>query len=159
MDVGHCADPGCYSRAVRYSNATMRQMNALADLSSECHQSIKVKSNWYFDYSLLNQSLYFSFHSQYDCNYAPFELNGVTFSWWTHRNGVARYFWAGSNASVHTCQCGIDHNCTESYTTCNCDSAVPIPLTDAGKLTFYFVLCNRNILFYRCLPYACVLFN
>ena len=44
-DVGHCADPGCYSRAVRYRNATMRQMIALADLSSECHQTIQVKIN------------------------------------------------------------------------------------------------------------------
>ena len=42
MDVGHCADPGCYSRAVRY-NATAKQMNTLAHLSSECHQSIQVK--------------------------------------------------------------------------------------------------------------------
>ena len=41
-DVGNCADPGCYSRPIRY-NATMRQMNALADLSNECHQLIKVK--------------------------------------------------------------------------------------------------------------------
>ncbi len=43
MDVGHCADPGCYSRPVNY-DATMRQMKALADLSNECHQSIQVKS-------------------------------------------------------------------------------------------------------------------
>jgi hypothetical protein len=43
MDVGHCTDPGCYSRAVNYS-ATSRQMSALVELSSECHQSIKVSS-------------------------------------------------------------------------------------------------------------------
>jgi hypothetical protein len=41
MDVGNCAAEGCYSRAVNY-NATQRQMSALADLSVECHQSIKV---------------------------------------------------------------------------------------------------------------------
>lgn len=41
MDVGNCVDAGCYSRAVNY-NATKRQMSALADLSIECHQSIKV---------------------------------------------------------------------------------------------------------------------
>ena len=40
-DVGNCADPGCYSKAVNY-NSTMRQMTALVDLSNECHQSIRV---------------------------------------------------------------------------------------------------------------------
>ncbi len=41
VDVGHCADPGCYSRSVNYY-ATARQMTALAYLSNECHQSISV---------------------------------------------------------------------------------------------------------------------
>nr|CAH0103929.1 unnamed protein product [Daphnia galeata] len=40
-DVGHCLDPGCYSKSINY-NATIRQMTALAQLSSECHQSIQV---------------------------------------------------------------------------------------------------------------------
>ena len=57
-DVGHCADPGCYSRPIRY-NATMRQMNALTDLSTECHQFIQVKYIWYFDSFSLNWSLNF----------------------------------------------------------------------------------------------------
>jgi hypothetical protein len=42
-DVGNCADPGCYSKAINY-NATMRQIMALAELSNECHQSIRVSS-------------------------------------------------------------------------------------------------------------------
>ncbi len=41
-NVGNCADPGCYSKAVNY-NATMRQIVALVDLSTECHQSIRVR--------------------------------------------------------------------------------------------------------------------
>lgn len=41
MDVGHCLDPGCYSRTVNY-NASLRQMEALAAVSLECHQSITV---------------------------------------------------------------------------------------------------------------------
>ncbi len=49
LDVGHCAEPGCYSKVINY-RATIRQMAALAKLSSECHQSIKVtlalKSQW-----------------------------------------------------------------------------------------------------------------
>lgn len=43
-DVGHCADPGCYSKTITYPNATMRQMAALADSSTECHQSIRVNT-------------------------------------------------------------------------------------------------------------------
>jgi hypothetical protein len=44
MDVGHCADPGCYSRSINY-NATSRQMSALAELSAECHQSLTVSKS------------------------------------------------------------------------------------------------------------------
>ena len=40
-EVGNCDNPGCYSRNVSYS-ATLKQMKALAELSSECHQSIRV---------------------------------------------------------------------------------------------------------------------
>ncbi|XP_046457504.1 contactin-associated protein-like 2 [Daphnia pulex] len=40
IDVGYCTDPGCYSREIVYT-ATMRQMTTLAELSKECHQSIK----------------------------------------------------------------------------------------------------------------------
>lgn len=47
MDVGHCADPGCYSRVIKY-NATYGQMKALADLSARCQQSIKVGLGFFF---------------------------------------------------------------------------------------------------------------
>jgi hypothetical protein len=43
IDVGHCTDPGCYSRSINY-NASSKQMKSLAELSTECHQSIKVNS-------------------------------------------------------------------------------------------------------------------
>jgi hypothetical protein len=70
---------------------------------------------------------------QYDCTSAPFEVNGVAYSWWNDRTGNAKYSWSGSNGSVHVCQCGIDRNCVESFMPCNCDSGLPAPLTDAGK--------------------------
>lgn len=41
QEVGHCYDPGCYSRVVNY-NATIRQMNALVKLSQQCRQHIRV---------------------------------------------------------------------------------------------------------------------
>ena len=40
-NVGHCTNPGCYSRNITY-NATNRQIRALAELSQECHQLITV---------------------------------------------------------------------------------------------------------------------
>jgi hypothetical protein len=45
IDVGHCTDPGCYSRSINY-NASSKQIKSLAELSTECHQSIKV--NFFF---------------------------------------------------------------------------------------------------------------
>lgn len=48
-DVGHCLDPGCYSREIKY-NATLRQMAMLTELSNECHQSIQVHLNYKFIY-------------------------------------------------------------------------------------------------------------
>ncbi|XP_046459310.1 uncharacterized protein LOC124205831 [Daphnia pulex] len=117
INVGHCADPGCYSRSIKY-NASIGQIKALAELSFECHQSIK-----------------------YDCYYAPFELSGYAYSWWNDRDGNAQYFWAGDNTEgIHTCQCGIDGNCVDNYAKCNCDAAVYAQLFDDGVIT------NKNVL-------------
>lgn len=41
IDVGHCLDPGCYSRAINY-NASSKQIQALVSLSGSCSQSIRV---------------------------------------------------------------------------------------------------------------------
>lgn len=46
-DVGHCAEPGCYSKAINY-NSSIRQMAALAEISDGCHQSIKVLIHLYY---------------------------------------------------------------------------------------------------------------
>ncbi|XP_046645819.1 uncharacterized protein LOC124336165 [Daphnia pulicaria] len=117
LNVGHCADAGCYSRSINY-NSSMGQIKALMELSTECHQSIR-----------------------YDCNYAPFESNGVAYSWWNDREGNAQYFWAGSNTDgIHTCQCGIDGNCVDSAVKCNCDALAPLQLVDDGVIT------NKNVL-------------
>jgi hypothetical protein len=134
MDVGHCADPGCYSRAISYQ-ATKRQMLALSELSNECHQSIKVinfHSDFKTEYFLQITNCFIILTSQYNCTTAPFEMNGVAYAWWNDRNGDPQYFWSGSNSSVHICQCGIDHNCVESFMPCNCDSSLPAALSDSG---------------------------
>ncbi len=41
LNVGHCADAGCYSLSINY-NSSMGQIKALMELSTECHQSIRV---------------------------------------------------------------------------------------------------------------------
>ena len=109
MLADRCLDPGCYSRSVTY-NATMRQMVALTQLSQSCRQFFK-----------------------FDCISVPFEFNNVAFAWWNDRNGIQRYYWAGSNQNVHTCQCGIDQNCVLSDLNCNCDASTSAPLSDQGK--------------------------
>jgi hypothetical protein len=42
MEVDHCPDPGCYSRAINYNVTSIRQLAALAEMSAECRQSIQV---------------------------------------------------------------------------------------------------------------------
>ncbi|XP_046458942.1 uncharacterized protein LOC124205541 isoform X1 [Daphnia pulex] len=117
LNVSHCAEAGCYSRSINY-NSSIGQIKALIELSTECHQSIK-----------------------YDCNFAPFELNGVAYSWWNDREGNPQYFWAGGNTDrVHTCQCGIDANCVDPVAKCNCDSLAPLQLFDDGVIT------DKNVL-------------
>ena len=41
INVNGCPDPGCYSRNIQY-NATMRQIQAITQLSAQCRQSIRV---------------------------------------------------------------------------------------------------------------------
>ncbi len=45
VNVGHCADAGCYSRSINY-NSSIGQIKALMELSTECHQSIRVSFIW-----------------------------------------------------------------------------------------------------------------
>ncbi|XP_046459494.1 uncharacterized protein LOC124205942 [Daphnia pulex] len=117
VNVGHCTDPGCYSRSINY-NASMGQIRALVKLSAECHQSIK-----------------------YECYYAPFEFGNTVYAWWNDRNGNPQYFWAGNNMDgIHTCQCGISGNCADNSLKCNCDTAAPVQLVDDGVIT------DKNIL-------------
>ena len=52
-DVGRCAKRGCYSKKINYDVKSSRQIGALVELSSECHQSIKVRL-----VSLIDNSIY-----------------------------------------------------------------------------------------------------
>ncbi len=44
ISIPKCPDAGCYSRPIFYTNATIRQLRALTEISSECYQSIQVYS-------------------------------------------------------------------------------------------------------------------
>ncbi|XP_046635066.1 uncharacterized protein LOC124314087 [Daphnia pulicaria] len=115
IDTGHCFDPGCYSRQIKY-NATLRQITMLAEVSNECQQSIEV-----------------------DCFDAAFEFNGIAYAWWNDRNGDPRYFWSGKNNNLtshyHTCQCGLEKSCLDKSLSCNCDSDLAMELSDIGVIT------------------------
>jgi hypothetical protein len=53
MEVDHCPDPGCYSRAINYNVTSIRQLAALAEMSAECRQSIKVSNfNQRYDFKI-----------------------------------------------------------------------------------------------------------
>lgn len=108
--VGHCFDPGCYSRQVNY-NATVRQMRALIELSQTCDQFIR-----------------------YDCYSAVLEFDDIEYSWWNDRNGEPHYYWTGSDDTIHTCSCGIQGNCADPNLLCNCDSVAPAALFDEGYI-------------------------
>jgi len=42
IGVGNCNLPGCYNRPIRYTGVSVKQMVALAAVSSECQQEIRV---------------------------------------------------------------------------------------------------------------------
>ena len=136
-DVGRCAKRGCYSKKINYDVKSSRQIDALIELSVECHQSIKVYNKVYVirkRIKVLLTEISLKYWKQYDCVNAPLNINGVAFSWWNDRNGVARYFWSGSNSSIQQpiCQCGIEQNCVDDFLPCNCDSVLPAQLSDIG---------------------------
>jgi hypothetical protein len=97
-------------------------MVALTQLSQSCRQ-------------------YFKF----DCFSVPFQFNSVAQAWWNDRNGVSQYYWAGSSTSVHTCQCGIDGNCTPANVKCNCDALSAAQLSDKGTLPQLMMNCIEMI--------------
>ncbi|XP_046460368.1 uncharacterized protein LOC124207112 isoform X2 [Daphnia pulex] len=117
ISIPKCPEAGCYSRPIVYTNATIRQLRALAEISSECYQSIQV-----------------------NCVGAPFTLNNVDYAWWNDINGEKRNFWSGADATAHTCQCGIDGNCIRADLKCNCDANVAVSLSDNGEITLKEIL-------------------
>ncbi|CAG0888668.1 unnamed protein product [Darwinula stevensoni] len=111
MEVGHCPDPGCYGRRIAY-HASMKQMQALIDRSESCKQQIR-----------------------YDCFSAALTTSGTNYAWWMDRRGDPQYYWEGSHAGEHTCNCGLTDNCEHSTQACNCDADAPKWESDSGTIT------------------------
>ncbi|XP_046461360.1 uncharacterized protein LOC124207781 isoform X2 [Daphnia pulex] len=126
IEIPKCTDPGCYSRSILYQNTTAKQAKALAEFSAECHQTIQV-----------------------NCLGGPFTVEGIDYAWWNDVDGEIQTFWSGSDATVHTCQCGIDDYCVRPDLECNCDANVAVPLSDNGKITLKNVLPVTKLNFGR----------
>ena len=114
--------------------------------------------------SLIELSEFCEQSFQYDCTYSPFQNEGIDFAYWEDRHGLQNNYYtglmhlsvnqlitsfAGSNYGNHVCDCFYDsEGCIESETLmnrCNCDSTLPIPLTDTGTKKDVFCL-QTNIL-------------
>ncbi|XP_057373212.1 uncharacterized protein LOC130694063 [Daphnia carinata] len=78
MDIGHCTEPGCYSRSIKYY-ASDRQIQALIQLSTFCAQNI----------------LYY-------CKKSPFNYMGIAYAWWYDKGGTRHEFtnWLGTCDSL-----------------------------------------------------------
>ncbi|CAG0891274.1 unnamed protein product [Darwinula stevensoni] len=110
-EISNCAAPGCSARRVSY-DASLKQMMALMNQSHSCHQGIK-----------------------YDCSSAALSTGDVHYAWWMDRHGQPQYYWHGSNATKHTCKCGLSGDCVDLNLPCNCDSEAPQWESDSGEIT------------------------
>jgi len=121
-NVEHCADPGCYSRNLKYVSGDdghlieTSQLQALVELSSNCEQTF-----------------------YYECTLAPLRNQDVDYAYWIGLDGKTNTYFTGSDSSVHSCDCYYTEEGCEAHdvldTACNCDANVPAPLVDTGILT------------------------
>ena len=115
IEVGHCTDPGCYSRQITY-DAPIEQIHSLIELSNTCNQQIK-----------------------YDCFLSPLQIEGIDFGFWRDKNGDDQIYWTDSHFGEHVCSCHYsEEGCFDQETlgnTCNCDSNKPSELSDVGIIT------------------------
>ena len=121
-NVEHCADPGCYSRNLKYVSGDdghfieTSQLQALVELSSNCEQTF-----------------------YYECTLAPLRNQDVDYAYWIGLDGKTNTYFTGSDSSVHSCDCYYTEEGCEAHdvldTACNCDANVPTPLVDTGILT------------------------
>ncbi|CAG0893240.1 unnamed protein product [Darwinula stevensoni] len=55
-------------------------------------------------------------------------------AWWKDRHGNPQYYWDGSNAGRHVCNCGLSKKCIHRSSSCNCDAEAPQWESDTGTI-------------------------
>ena len=108
--VKGCNPPGCYSRDIHYTGASLSQLASLTRVSSHCEQFIK-----------------------YKCYHSLLLLNG--YAWWVSRDSSKMTYWGGASPSSGKCACGMTSSCADSSDRCNCDKNDFVWREDSGLLT------------------------
>ncbi|CAG0899087.1 unnamed protein product [Darwinula stevensoni] len=72
---------------------------------------------------------------QYDCFSSALKIGNIHYAWWVDRHGEPQYYWDGSKAGQHICNCGLSGNCTDTNFPCNCDAKPPHWESDSGAIT------------------------
>ncbi|XP_022086669.1 macrophage mannose receptor 1-like isoform X2 [Acanthaster planci] len=85
-----------YIRSLSYRPVSVSQASAVADISGECYQHIKI-----------------------EC-YGMSMNSGYHTAWYTRDGSMATY-WGGAPSSTSLCACGYQGNCDGGYSRCNCE--------------------------------------
>ena len=109
--VNGCDDPGCYSRDIHYTGASLPQLASLTRVSSQCEQFIK-----------------------YECYNSGFWFNNP-YGWWVSRDSAKMTYWGGASPGSGKCACGMTNSCADSSKVCNCDKNDYVWREDSGLLT------------------------
>ena len=108
--VQGCNLPGCYSRDIHYTGASLSQLASLTKVSSHCEQFIK-----------------------YECYDSILFLNGN--GWWVSRDSTKMTYWGGASPGSGKCACGMTNSCADPSLACNCDMNDDVWREDSGLLT------------------------
>ena len=108
--VNGCDPPGCYSRDIHYTGASLSQLASLTRVSSQCEQFIKYEC---YD------SVIFRWES----------------AWWMSRDSAKMTYWGGASPGSRKCACGMTSSCADSRYACNCDKNDGVWREDSGLLT------------------------
>ena len=109
--VDGCQVPGCYSRNIHYTEASLSQLANLTNVSSHCEQFIK-----------------------YECYHSAM-LGYGGFAWWTSRDSAKMTYWGGAVPDSGKCACGMNNSCAYPSLGCNCDKNDAVWREDSGLLT------------------------
>ena len=93
-----CNTPGCYSKDVTYTGASVAQLARLTAVSSNCEQMIK-------------------FECKDDIGFIE-----DRHAWWVSRDGRKMFYWGGATPGSGKCACGMTNTCKPHGQGCNCEN-------------------------------------